>query len=361
MVTAQSGPPSAKPEIPLLGLDPVLLLQGKEVQGDLNISVTRRGYKYLFANAENKARFEQSPERYEIQFGGICARDGSGGPVREAEIYFVHQDRLYVFHSFECQKEFAAAPENYFESAASAPKINASPEALKKGAALIEKAVAAMGGAAAIDSLTSYQEVGTTAEMMGGPDGIKVREVKNSTTLVFPGQIRKEQTTNAPRPTLVIGTKDAFGVFQNRAMSMPPAEREKLERQVKLKLLSILRARNGAGFKASLAEPQKLGGTTLEQVTVEFDGLPLTLGIEPTLGRIQRLAYRGRGPNYNFGEIAQVFSDFRQIEGVLLPFKISGTFNGQPEPTQSSVIESIKLNAQIDPALFERPKPPIRQ
>src|ERR1700752_39521 len=42
-------PQPPKPEIPLLGLDPVLLLQGKEVQGDLNISTIRGPYKYLFA------------------------------------------------------------------------------------------------------------------------------------------------------------------------------------------------------------------------------------------------------------------------------------------------------------------------
>jgi len=362
-LAAQSGPPpNPKPEIPLLGLDPVLLIQGKEVQGNLNISTLRGPYKYLFATAENKARFEQSPEQYEIQLNGACPREGQTNRVRESEIYFVYKERIYALHSFECQKAFAAAPESFFETSVSAPKINPSPEALKKGALLIEKAVAAIGGPALIDGLTSYQEVGKTAELMWGPDGRRVAtEVKNSTTIIFPGQIRREQTASSPSPTLVIAQKDAFGVFQNRVMSMPPPERERLEKQTKLTLLSILRARHSAVFKASAAEPKKLGETMLEQVIVEFDGLTLTLGIEPASGHLLRLAYRGRGPNFDFGEIAQVFSDFRQIDGMTLPFKISGTFNDKLEPTQSWVFESIKINEKIDPALFERPKPPIRQ
>ena len=359
---AQGASPQARqPEIPLLGLDPVLLIQGKEVPGNLNISTLRGPYKYLFANAENKARFEQSPEQYEIQLNGACPREGQPNRIREAEIFFVHKNRLYIFHSLECQKAFAAAPESFFETAAAAPKINSSPEALKKGALLIEKAVAAMGGAAVIDGLTSYQEVGLTTEMMPGPDGRKAREVKNSTTIVFPDQIRKEQTVSFGSQTFVIAPKDAFALSQNRVLSIIPTTRAEREKEVKLKLLSILRARNQAGFKASAAEPKKLGDATLEQVIVEHGGLTLTLGIEPTSGRILRLAYRGRGPNFDFGEIAQVFSDFRAIEGVLLPFKISGTFNGQPEATLSWVFESIKINEKIDPALFERPKPPIKQ
>ncbi len=357
---AQSGQPSPKPEMPLLGLDPVLLIQGKEVQGDLNISSIRGRYKYFFANAENKARFEQSPERYEIQLNGACAREGPPTRVREPEIFFVYQERLYVFHSFECHKAFVAAPESFFETAATAPKLNPSPEALKKGALLLEKAVAAMGGAALIDGLTSYQEVGTTTEIIGEPGGRKT-EVKNATTIVFPGQIRKGQTAGSDSQAFVITPKEAFGIFQNRTFPLPPAEQAKEERKIKLKPLSILRARHNAGFKTSAAELKNLGETALEQVVVESDGLTLTLGVEAVSGRILSLAYRGRGPNYSFGEIVQTFSDFRTIEGVTLPFKISGTFNGQPEPTLSSVIESIKLNEKIDPALFERPKPPVRQ
>ena len=62
---------STRDVVPVLeGLDPVMLVQGKEVQGDLKIAVTRGKFQYLFANAENKATFEKDPARYEIQLEG---------------------------------------------------------------------------------------------------------------------------------------------------------------------------------------------------------------------------------------------------------------------------------------------------
>src|ERR1700745_1064065 len=59
---AQSPPRGA-----LDGIDPVLLIQGKEVQGKSEFKVSRARFDYLFASAENKAAFEKDPERYEIQ------------------------------------------------------------------------------------------------------------------------------------------------------------------------------------------------------------------------------------------------------------------------------------------------------
>ena len=63
----------------LEGLDPVLLTQGKEAQGEMNITVTRGQFRYMFANAANKAAFEQDPTRYEVQLNGACARMPSRG------------------------------------------------------------------------------------------------------------------------------------------------------------------------------------------------------------------------------------------------------------------------------------------
>jgi YHS domain-containing protein len=58
--------------IPIEGLDPVLLSQGKEAQGDMKIFVIRGRFQYLFASEETRAAFEKDPSRYEIQYGGLA-------------------------------------------------------------------------------------------------------------------------------------------------------------------------------------------------------------------------------------------------------------------------------------------------
>src|SRR6185503_10493218 len=125
--------------IPLEGLDPVMLVQGKEVQGDMKFKVTRGQFQYIFASAENKATFEKDPSRYEIQLKGHCARMGSptgGNP----DLYYVHNVRIYIFGSEECQTLFKAAPEKYLEVPAT-PKSPPTDEMVKRGQELMAKAV----------------------------------------------------------------------------------------------------------------------------------------------------------------------------------------------------------------------------
>src|SRR5690349_16907933 len=129
--------------IPLEGLDPVMLTQGKEVQGDMKFKVTRGQFEYLFASAESKATFEKDPARYEIQLNGHCARMGSptGG---NADLYYVHKGRIYIFGSEECQTLFKAAPEKYLE-VPPAPKAPPTDEMIKRGHDLLAKAVGVLG------------------------------------------------------------------------------------------------------------------------------------------------------------------------------------------------------------------------
>jgi hypothetical protein len=94
---------------------------------------------------------------------------------------------VYIFGTGDCKKKFEAAPENYLEGEAGAkPKAALTPEALSKGHSLLEKAVAAMGGAARIDSLTGYQEKSTVQQTRRTGDV----EVKTNLTILFPDLIK---------------------------------------------------------------------------------------------------------------------------------------------------------------------------
>jgi YHS domain-containing protein len=268
--SAQSKPPFDALE----GLDPVMLVQGREVQGEMNLTVTRGQFRYYFANAANKATFDQDPTRYEIQANGECSR--MGAPVYGTpDLYSVYQGRIYIFGSGECKKRFDAAPEKYFPSKSEAnTKAALTPEALQNGAQ-------------------------------------QVNEV-----------IRLDQ-----------------------------------EREIRRRPLSILRARKSANFKPAAVGGGKVGEAAVEQVAIALDGTNYMLGIDPATGRLLSLEYERRGPEGNFGQFVQEFSDFRTVDGLTLPFKTAGAFNGQPWKEQSSTVEAITLNGKVDPALFEKPQP----
>ncbi len=338
-VSAQGSTPDRNTVIPLEGLDPVMLAQGKEVQGDMKFQVTRGRFQYIFANAENKAAFEKDPARYEIQLNGYCARMGAP-TTANPDLYAVHKERIYIFGSEECQTVFKAAPEKYLE-VPTEPKAPPSPAMVKRGQELIAKAVAALGGAK-LDQLVSFQR----KELRGN-------DVKNTLLLAFPEGVRQE--TVRPNFTLVsvVSPSESFFVVNNTdARPMSEANRAAVHKELQREPIVLLRARNRSDFKAAAAGG---GDASMEQVEIELPGFNTTLGIDPATGRVLSQTYRGRGPSGVVGDIAINYSDFRAVEGFSLPFKIVATFAGQPYPALSAMIEATTLNAQVDPASFKKP------
>jgi YHS domain-containing protein len=109
--SARAAEPKAPPPTALQGFDPVLLVEGKEVKGQAEIAVTRRGFHYLFAHAANKARFEKDPERYEIQLRGQCA--SMQGAPGVPDLFTVYKGRIYIFACADCKAAFLKEPERY--------------------------------------------------------------------------------------------------------------------------------------------------------------------------------------------------------------------------------------------------------
>lgn len=105
------------PAAPVLhGYDPVLLAEGREVQGQAALSQERAGYRYVFADEASRSKFLAHPERYQIQLEGACAlmaksgaEPGSGDP----DLYYVHQQRIYIFATESCRERFQADPAKY--------------------------------------------------------------------------------------------------------------------------------------------------------------------------------------------------------------------------------------------------------
>lgn len=94
-----------------------------------------------------------------------------------------------------------------------------------------------------------------------------------------------------------------------------------------------------------------------EQVEVSCGGLRARLRLDPSTGRVLSLSYRGRNPDGVVGQIVRTFSDFRPTGGLSLPFKAVETFQAESAPMRTLTVESITVNGEVAPALFERAKP----
>lgn len=330
--TAAANAQDTETLIPLEGLDPVMLSQGKEVQGDLKYKILRGRFEYLFANEANKATFEKDPSKYEIQLDGHCARMGApttGNP----DLYAVHNGCIYIFGSEECQTLFKATPAKYLEIPV-APK-SPTAEMVKRGQELITKAAEALGPK--LDQLRSLQRT-----------DLRDNKVKNNLVLSFPDSLRQETIRPTFTLTSIITPSDSFNVVNNVARPMSEASRTAIVKDLNHDLVVLLRSRARPDFKASLSS----NGA----VDIELSGFTTTLGIDPGTGRVLSQTYTGRGPGGVVGQIVINYSDYRTVEGLSLPFKATATFDGQPFPALSATSEVITVNGQIDPSAFKKPQ-----
>ena len=339
---AQQSPAVSDTVIPLEGLDPVMLAQGKEVQGDMKYQVTRGNFRYLFAGPETKAAFEKDPSRYEIQLDGHCARMGApttGNP----DLYAVHEQRIYVFGSAECQTLFKAAPEKYLE--VSTPSSAPTAEMVKRGQELLTKVVESLGGAR-LDQLSSFQKT-----------ELKTNNVKSNLLIAFPDAVRQETIRPNVTLTSVITPSESFFKVNNSIRPMTEADLAVFRKEFHHELIPLLRARTKSSFKVWAAGSDKVGETTVERLAIELPNFNTVLGIDPATGRVLSQTYPGRGPGGVVGEITLNYSDFRSVEGLWLPFKTNATFAGEAYPNLSATVEAATINGKIDAGSFQKPKP----
>ena len=98
----------------LQGYDPVAFFtQSKPVKGKSEFKSLYHGAVYYFASAENKARFDQEPAKYEPAYGGFCAYGVSRNKLVEIdpEAFQIMNGKLLLQYSKGVQSEFNKDPQ----------------------------------------------------------------------------------------------------------------------------------------------------------------------------------------------------------------------------------------------------------
>lgn len=90
-------------QVMLLGFDPVAYFtEGKPVRGERKHQVTTNdGVTYYFASRNHQSLFVSSPQRYEPQYGGFCAKGAAYGMKAGSDptAWEIHDGRLFIFSS----------------------------------------------------------------------------------------------------------------------------------------------------------------------------------------------------------------------------------------------------------------------
>ena len=117
--TTSSGPlshapsePDAQPEnrVALAGLDPAMLVEGREEMGKPEIVEDHNGFRYQFTSEPNRARFARNPDRYSMQNETCPVVPGA---TIDPDLFLVHEGRIYTFATDNCREEFKASPDAF--------------------------------------------------------------------------------------------------------------------------------------------------------------------------------------------------------------------------------------------------------
>ncbi len=225
----------------------------------------------------------------------------------------------------------------------------ATADAKAKGQALLAKAVEGMGGAAALDGLTSYVAEGeVSVKTPGGDMTLQTKE-----TLAPPDRFRQDMTIpGMGNMSVVLAGADGFMMSPQGEQPMPASIRQQIEDQLAQVPLLLLRQRTQPGFEAVAAGEGKSGDTATSILAITYKGKTSTFGIDPQSGHVLSVAFKGAGPDGVPGDMVNTFSDFRPAGGLTLPHKHATTLNGESNAT--GTLSKISINVPVDEALWKR-------
>jgi len=330
----------------LNGFDPVALTQGTETKGKEELQATQGRYRYLFANVENKKKFEAAPGQYGIQFDGYCMKMGPLSGRGSPERWLVADGRIYLFASESCRNTFKSDPAA-FTDRADAPATGTDAEK-KQGRELIERALKGFGGADKVDGLKNVRWETTTVYEQEG----KKTEMRQATTAVLPARLRLDYSYGEFSEGHALADGRVVEVSGKGEVTPLPAEvYEFVRRRLYREPLALLRARTQPDFVAVAAGSGEVNGAKVDWVNVSYAGATTKLGIEAKTGRVLTTVYHGRTPS-KMGEIARTYSDFKEMEGgLILPQNWAMAYDGKP-PASKPPSRSVALNVPIEPRMF---------
>ena len=127
--------------------------------------------------------------------------------------------------------------------------------------------------------------------------------------------------------TVVVTPEGAFMKGPQGTMPLPESQREDMLKEIRRDLLALLKMRKDSSFRAIATGTETVEGMKVEKVSIELMGDSTVLGIDPDSGHIVMMTFRGKKPMAGTpGEVVRTFTDFRDIDGLMIPFKTASTF-----------------------------------
>lgn len=224
----------------------------------------------------------------------------------------------------------------------------ATTEAVEMGKKLISKTIAALGGAEAIQSVKSVKVSADATVSMGGQE----MTLAIVDLIVYPDKERQEITMPMGQMVQVIAGNQAWMETPQGTRDAPESMRQEMAKSIDRDLIRLLQlAAAGEVTTQALGEEQTDGKAAQVVLLSRDEDLSVKLYLDPESNLPLKRSYQGNAMGRP-AKLDEVFTDWREVNGVLLPFHQTTYADGQK--FAETTVKEAQINAKVEPGAFEK-------
>jgi hypothetical protein len=214
----------------------------------------------------------------------------------------------------------------------------------------LNRVVDAKGGIAALKKVTSVvAEADTAFQLEQGTLASTTR-----TYVAYPDKFRVDAKIKGVDVVQVYDSGSAWVQDPAGVHEAPVPMREDFGNSVRRDTIPMLIAAAEGKYSVKVLAEEGREGRVLRVLEISGAQLPpVRLYIDPQ-GLIARQAFAAPGPDGKPVQVEEVFSDYRKVDGIMVPYKAELVRQGRTILTRT--IRTVAMNAPVDAALFTRPQ-----
>jgi zinc protease len=214
---------------------------------------------------------------------------------------------------------------------------------------LLQRVVQTKGG---LEALKGVRTVVVDADMsVTTPRGPTL--IPTKTYVAYPDRFRVEATFAGQQNIQAYNGGSAWVKDPAGVSAAPPAMRSDFAATVRRDTFPLLIAASEGTLMVRQLPEEGKDGVTLKVLEISGEGLgPVRLYIDRS-DRIVRQTYATPGPDGRPSQAEEVFSDYRKVNGIEVPFKASVLRDGRI--ILDRTLRSVTFNIPVDATLFQQP------
>ncbi len=219
------------------------------------------------------------------------------------------------------------------------------------GRELLDRSVEALGGREAFASVQAIKQTGTLTIIR--PMGEMSIDIESLVS--FPDMARSIMQTPMGDIQMLLNGEQAWMIGpMGNAQPAPPQQRDSMREEIWRNLVFLYGRVSEEGLQVQHLGQEEIDGKAVEALLITPPGFsPFRLYLDAeTMMPVKKAgqSMTQQGPV----ETESMMSDYRDVDGIKLPFKETRTENGQP--SGEAVTQTIEINPEIPPDTFAAPE-----